>query len=130
MTETSDPPPDDRAVSREAMLARAKELREKSRRLIARSLELKRETDSLHNHLKRFSDLNSSLISELRASVEEYAALLRGLGETPERTIIQVKRIAVDAGRDVEAQTPSTHFDHDGVREEVVRWATQAYFAS
>ena len=112
------------------MLARAKALRETSRELVARALEVKRETDGLHLHLRRVSDMNSAPFIELRKSVEDYAAALRTLGETPEQTIIQVKQIAVEAGREVEARTPRRRFDHDGVREEIVRWATQAYFAS
>jgi hypothetical protein len=112
------------------MLARAKTLRETSRELVARALEQKRETDSLHLHLRRVSDMNSAPFVELRKSVEDYAAALRTLGETPEQTIIQVKQIAVEAGREVEARTLSRGFDHEGVREEIVRWATQAYFAS
>jgi hypothetical protein len=62
--------------------------------------------------------------------VQDYAAALRALGETPERTIIEVKQIAAEAGRDAEAQSPRQRLDHDGVREDIVRWATQAYFSS
>jgi len=56
------------------MLARAKALRETSRELVARALEVKRETDGLHLHLRRVSDMNSAPFIELRKSVEDYAA--------------------------------------------------------
>lgn len=112
------------------MLAHAQALRQTSRRLVARALELRREADSLQLSSTRVSESSTSLFTELRQNVEEYAVTLRTLGETPEHTVIQVKQIAVEAGRDAEAQAPSRRFDHDGVREEIVRWATQAYFAS
>jgi hypothetical protein len=88
------------------------------------------ESDALHLQRRRVGDVNSALIEELRTSVEEYAAALRILGETPEHMVIRVKEIAVDAGREVENRIPRRHFDHDGLREDIVRWATQAYFAS
>ena len=81
---------------------------------------------------------DASRHDEIRASYERAVArakdlreisALRTLGESPERAIIEVKLNAVEAGREVHAQPPYQHIDQDGMRQEIVRWATQAYFA-
>ncbi len=87
---------------------RAKELAEQSRHLIARALELEAGTYGIQDRIRSTGDANSSLRDELRRNVQAYA----------------------ETRRNAEARSLHRRIDHEGMREQIVRWATHAYFAS
>ncbi len=59
----------------------------------------------------------------LSSCVARYAALLRALGEPPERTLVLIKSAFNEAA-------PRQDDDHRAALEDVVKWIVEAYYAA
>ena len=76
--------------------------------------------------------VSTSAAEEVRAHVREYAAALRSTGVTPERAVIQVKRVLFDAGLELTTHAKSTEAaltPRDHLCGNVVAWCIEGYYS-
>lgn len=109
------------AAERERLLERASEARMRTMELIARSLELRADSDEMEPEAGRA--MHDADHAALSASVTKYARLLRALGEPPERALVVIKTAFSEA-------VPRPDASHRAMLEQVVRWAVDAYFVA
>lgn len=108
---------------REHLRAQARDVRERARQQLAAAATRRQATQDKLSVSEVSLDMSERTLASIRASVSEFASLLRHLNTPHEQAIIEVKAVVRDAlgtnGHAVETMT-----------SEAVVWAVHAYYVA
>lgn len=89
-----------------------------------RYVQIRRECELTVEEAHKLRAAAQDLREELRSVVTTYVSVLRSDGDPPERVVRLVKEVVDDSGLALPLD------EHLALREEVVRWAVDAYYAA
>lgn len=120
-------------IASASALESARELRERSRVLVARVFEVRGHSQLLRERAESAKQSAAEVLrlsDELQRTVRDYAAVLRAIGESPEQAVVNAKAIAFEAAQTIDHPLRIRPLDRQGVVNDLVRWMIAAYFGA
>jgi hypothetical protein len=119
------------ADRREAIREAAREARRRARLLAEEVLALRAKGEERLVAAEALVASSNLVLDDLRQSVANHAELMRLLGESVERVILDVKEVADEATHSVRAKNPfADRKKARELREYLVRWTIDAYYGA
>lgn len=110
--------------------AAAHAARQRSRDLVGRALVRQAVNETLLGRSRELMQQTVAAQSDLRRSVVEYVMTLRQLGEPPESVVVLVKSMVEESASYSEDAAHIDPLRRRALRDQLVRWAIDGYYAA